>query len=418
MLAGALGDASSGAAALAKATERLARAAQADPGAQLSPLLTGGQQLEAGLDAAAARIGSPSDPVLDLTTPIPRDGDDTCPAGGVAPPDDDCVTVYQGVRALRDGLALVDHVVGQLLDHAEQIRAAGRQLSGDLETITSGANTAAQTAAQLYADLCQGDPVTLDAASCAQLKLVVDSASAAAGTAAEDLPIVGEVVAALKAIDQQVGAIDTAIDTALASTERLLAGVAALGRSVGRGTAGQPGLASAMAAVNAGLAQLADSLGQSQEQLASALTSVADGSGQLADGIDQAAKGAGKLADGSSQLADGAQAAAGGADQLAHGLGTLAEGSGSAASAGHDLASGATTLHEDGTAPAAAAVLDSSTDPALADAWLAAAGARSADALPYGPPVGWTGQAAYAFSIEQVDAPQSLWDRIRSLLDL
>ena len=417
-LATALGRASRGAAALAEATDGLAAAADADPARQLAPLLTGGQQIEAGLDTASARIGGPSDPVLDLIVPIPPDGDDICPAGGTAPPDDDCVTIYQGVRALRDGLAAVDRVVDAMLAQADTIRAAGAELAGDLQVIADGSAAAAEGAQQLYADLCQGDAPTLDAGSCAQLQLVVDNASAAAGTSLEDLPIVGEVVAALKALDAQASAIGRAVDTALASTERLLAGVGAIGPSVGRGTADQPGLASAMSALNAGLAQLSAELTRSQARLSDALDQVAEGNDDLALGIDAAASGADSLAQGSDQLADGAQDAAAGAGQLADGLGQVASGADSAASAGQDLATGAGQLQEDGTAPAAAAVLDASTDPALADAWLAAAGARSADALPYGPPSGWAGQAAYVFTIEQVDPPQSLWDRIRGLLAL
>ena len=112
-LAGALGQAATGAQDLADATAALARATSGSPADQVAPLISGGAQIEAGLLAAAGRIGGPSDPVLDITKPLPPDGNDVCPAGGTAPPDDDCATIYQGVRALRDGLKAVDDVVGE-----------------------------------------------------------------------------------------------------------------------------------------------------------------------------------------------------------------------------------------------------------------------------------------------------------------
>jgi putative membrane protein len=439
-LAGALGEAATGAQDLADATAALARATSGSPAGQLTPLITGGAQIEAGLLAAAARIGGPSDPVLDITAPLLPDGDEVCPAGGTAPPDDDCVTIYQGVRALRDGLKAVDEVVGKLEGRVDEARDAFAALVADLGSIKDDVTDAAQGAQELFDSLCVAVPPatapTLDPASCEEIQAVIDAAESALGTAGGALPDITDLLAAIAALEAQAKALSATLDYALASTEKLLLGVEAIGLAVGTGTPTQPGLATAMAALNAGLRQLSSQLTTSQAELNRALTSVADGSEALATGIGSAATGADALADGSGQLAEGAQGAAGGAealaagqeqlaegaqgaasgaDQLASGLSGLAGGADSAAAAGQDLAGGASALQQDGTAPAAQGVLDASTDAALAQAWLEATAARASDALPYGPPVGAEGNVAYVFDLAEVPAPRSFWERIRGM---
>jgi putative membrane protein len=439
-LAGALGQAASGAQDLADATAALARETSGSPAGQIAPLITGGAQIEAGLLTAAARIGGPSDPVLDITTPLLPDGDEVCPAGGTAPPDDDCATIYQGVRALRDGLKAVDEVVGKLEGRVDEARDAFAALVADLGSIKDDVTDAEQGAQELFDSLCLAVPpatdATLDPGSCAQIQAVIDAAGSALGTAGGALPDIKDLLAAIAALEAQAKALSATLDYALASTEKLLLGVEAVGLAVGEGTPTQPGLATAMAALNAGLRQLSAQLTASQAELTKALTSVAGGSAALATGIDGAAAGAAELAQGSEQLAQGAdgaasgaqelavgqqqlaegtRGAAAGADQLSTGLSGLAEGADSAAAAGQDLAGGASALQQDGTAPAAQGVLDASTDPALAQAWLEATAERASHALPYGPPDGAEGNVAYVFDLAEVPAPRSFWERIRAM---
>jgi putative membrane protein len=436
-LADALDRAVSGADDLAAATAALAAATRPSGVDYVAPLVSAGQQIEAGLVAAAARVGGPADPVLPLDPPLAPDGDDVCPPDGVAPPDDDCVTIYQGVRLLRDGLAAVNAVANAIEAAADRLHARIEGLHADLESIAGDVATAATGAAELQATLCQASPPALDAASCARLAEVADAASAALRTGAGAAPALAELVAVAEALAAQGRAIATGIDAALASTERLLTGVAALGEALGPGTPDQPGLAGAMAALNAGLVQLGASLADAQGQVAAALAELADGSAALAaglgssaagagalaagssalaEGTDRAATGAGSLASGADSLADGARGAATGADRLAAGAAGLAEGTSGAAAAGDQVAQGALALQQDGTAPATDAVLSTSTDPAEASAWLAAAEARAADALPYGPPEGAVGTVAYRFTLPEVPAPRSLWQRIRDML--
>jgi putative membrane protein len=432
-LAGALDRSAAGADALATALAELAAATGGTGQDPVAPLVSAGEQIEAGLIAATARVGSPADPVLSLTQPIPPDGDDTCPAGGVAPPDDDCITIYQGVRLLRDGLVALNAVADAIESRAEAADAALDALLADLASIRDDVTTAAEGASELLATLCTGPTPTLDPTSCAQLQEVADAAAAALATGAGALPTIEELEAAIEALKRQGLVIAAALDTALASTERLLAGVEALGVALGQGTASQPGLTAGMSALNDGLRQLSAALSASQAQLTAALAEVTTGSATLAAGLGIAASGADDLADGSESLASGADRAADGADQLADGAGALADGASGAAdgagqvadgtadvatgaqqsaTAGGDLATGAGQLRTEGTEPAAASVLAASDEPAEVAAWLAAADARAADALPYGPPAGGLGNVAYVFTLPEVAAPRSLWDRI------
>jgi putative membrane protein len=436
-LSGALDQAVTGADELARATAALAAAAGngQDP---VAALIRGGEQIEAGLVLATARVGGPSDPVLDLLKPLPPDGDDVCPPGGTAPPDDDCVTIYQGVRQIRDGLVLLNRIADAIDGQAAQAQQLLDDLVADLRAIQGDVQTAAQGAAELYADLCDPSAAVLDPEACARLQQVADAAADALATGTGSVPTLEDLIAAIQVLEKQSSVITAALKSALSSTQRLLDGVEALGIALGQGTPSQPGLTAAMTALNDGLRQLSAGLSDSQAKLARALAVVADGNATLAAGLGATADGAGELAQGSTSLADGAAAAASGAegladgadalaggargaasgaDQLAEGASGLAEGTQGAAAAGDEVATGALALQEEGTAPAAESVLDASTDPAEAQAWLAAADARAADALPYGPPEGATGNVAYLFTLEPVSAPLSLWERILAMFD-
>lgn len=441
-LSGALDQAVAGADELARSTAALAAATSPSGDDPVAPLITAGEQIESGLVLATARVGGPDNPVLDPLRPLPPDGDGTCPPGGTAPPDDDCVTIYQGVRVIRDSLVLLAKVADAIDARAAEAQRLLDALVADLTSIQEDVQAAADEAAALYADLCSppapGTP-TLDEASCQRLADVVASAEAALATGSGTRPTLAELIAAIALLEKQSSAITAAVTASLSSTQRLLDGVEALGVALGQGTASQPGLTAAMSALNGGLRQLSAGLSATQDQLAGALAEVArgnatlaaglgtaatgaaelsEGSTALASGTTAAASGAGDLADGAGTVAAGAGAAAVGADQLAGGAEGLADGSQGAAAAGAEVATGAARLQQDGTAPAAESVLDASTDPAEAEAWLAAADARAADALPYGAPEGALGTVAYVFTLEPVTAPLSLWGRIRAMLGL
>jgi putative membrane protein len=437
-LSGSLDEAASGADELARATAALAAAAGRPGDDPVAPLITGGEQVEAALEHAVARVGGPDDPVLDPGAPPAPDGDDVCPPGGTAPPDDDCVTLYQGLRLLRDALDGLSELAAATSAQADVAAELAAQLGEDIRSLGADTATAAQGSAGLLATLCDPAAPSLDRASCAVLAEVTRSSAAALATTGSSAGTLGRLTVAVEVLRRQGQAMTAASRAAATSAEELLVAVEQLGTALGQGTAQQPGLTTAMSRLNDGLRMLSTQLAESQEQLTEALAEVAGGNATLAAGLGRASDGAQVLAEGATDLAGGAAAAAAGAGELAGGAGTLATGAAGAAEgsrelaggtdslargtegaadAGASLSDGARTLQADGTAPAATAVLDSSIEPAEAQAWLEAADARAGDALPYGPPQGAVGTVAYLFTLAPVTAPLSLWERIRGFFD-
>lgn len=409
-LADGLGDAATAAEALRTATARLAEAAPADSAGAAAQLGEGADRLVAGLEVLVARLGSPGDPPL----PGPPDEPEGCTGPDPGPYDAACPTLLQGLRALRDGLADVDGLATAMATQAVAADEAARVVVAALGGIGSDAAAAAQGAAGLMAALCATPPV-LDPASCTQLSAVAAASGSAAAGAATATPDATALLTATGTLRAQAGLLRDATGPSVAAAERLLVAVAALSASAGRGSASQPGLLAGADALAAGLDELAAGLAAGAAGLRSGLASLASGAGLLAEGVVSAEDAADRVAEGSGALADGAARVAGGGEQLAEGATGLARGSERSASAGSALADGAARV-ADATAAAARTVLDASVEPALAEAWLAAAGARAADALPYGAPDGATGTAAYLFTIEEVAAPLGPWDRLRRLL--
>jgi hypothetical protein len=113
-----------------------------------------------------------------------------------------------------------------------------------------------------------------------------------------------------------------------------------------------------------------------------------------------------KAAAATDALALGSQVAVGGADDLstgtdglAVGLAELAAGSNVIAEGSQRLSGSAAQLQSQGTSQVLSQVIDSSKQPALADAYLTAASDRAGDASPYPPPTDAVARVAYVYSL-------------------
>ena len=134
--------------------------------------------------------------------------------------------------------------------------------------------------------------------------------------------------------------------------------------------------------------------------LAAGLTALSAGGGTLAAGAGQAATGAtalstglGALDAGAAQLSSGLDTAAVGSRRLATGLATARDGAAK-------VTDGTGRLHREGTAPLVVAGAATQHENALRYATLVALGEKGRDgALPYAPPSGATGSAAYSFTL-------------------
>ncbi len=195
----------------------------------------------------------------------------------------------------------------------------------------------------------------------------------------------------------------TGLGAALALLEQ---SVLDLSVALSSGDRSAPGLVEGLALLQHGLdtsAAAAQGLATGAEAATDGAAGLAGGADALAGGLDDAAAGAAALADGAGQLADGTSANVDGVTALAEGTSALAGGASQAATATGEVAAGVEALQSEGIDEVAAAVAAAVDEPALASAWLAATDARAADALPYGPPEGAVGHAAYRLTMASTE---------------
>ena len=128
--------------------------------------------------------------------------------------------------------------------------------------------------------------------------------------------------------------------------------------------------------------------------------SVYGGLTELEKALNKAAKATKELAAGSTAAAGGAEGLTAGTDELASGLSELAAGSEALVTGTDGLSQGAKQLQSEGTSTALNQVIDSSQQPAMADAYLKAASARASDASPYPPPADAIARVAYVYTLD------------------
>lgn len=417
-----LGEAATGADQLSTATDGLADGLrQLATGAQalstgLPQLSDGAEALLQGADKLADAVGSPADPPLPTPTPslplppspIPTpSGSPVFPTATTTatatPSPTTTPTLEQGMRAsIRGALLLRDQLV-ELNNNLFQISALLQQADSDL---------------------CSGAAP----AGCAQLQqartqLAVESARAyglAYGGNAlyEALELIGT------GVDQLSVALRSGSDQP--GKEGLVEGLAQLADGLSQSADGAAQLsqgadqasdgAGQLATGNSQLAQGLGAAAGGADQLADGGQKLAGGSRQLADGTTGLADGAGELADGAGRLADGADQLSFGTEQVSVALAQLASGAGEVSQGGAQLASGAAQLQSEGTQQVYDSVVDSSDEPAQATAYLKAADARVASALPYGAPEGAKGNAAYLMTMDPVTPGDTSPFQIAALL--
>ena len=334
---------------------------------QWADALAGLQQVLAGLGFAPD--GRPRDGICDLDV----DGD-----GRLDDPivDIDCVpTLVQSLRALAAAAGAAGTAAAQLPPLLAGVGTDLKSAAAGTAAAADQALAAAAGASDLYEQLC-ADPAALPADQCAGLAAVAAAASAAAADAQDAGGKIGGTAPALS----QAAVRAAGLAAGLPVLAGLLSATAEAAALVGDGlrgpTSDAPGLVG-------GLNLLRDGLQAAQR--------AAEG---LAGGAAAAAGSAQQLSAGSGAIAEGAGRAAVGAEGLLAG----SRGVGSGATA---LSEGARALQTQGTGPALRSIIDGSADAALAAAYLAAVDLRAADALPYGPPEGAIGHAAYAFEMPE-----------------
>lgn len=321
-------------------------------------------------DIGFAPDGRARDGVCDLDT----DGDGRLDTPVVDP---DCApTVVQALRLLDAGAEQAARIAAQVVPLLASATGSLAVASTDAAEAAAQAQAAATGARDLQDQAC-GSPPVLSQPQCDALAEVERSARSAA--------------AAATGSGQQIATAQADVAAAALRSAGLAAGLPLLSALLGL-------TADAAARVGDGLRSgdpAAPGLVEGLDALAAGLGSASGAAAQLAAGGAAAGSGADALAAGTRQLQAGLTQAADGADRLSGGADLLAGGA-------ETLAAGASQLQEQGTSAVLREVVESSKDPALAQAYLAATDARAADALPYGAPAGATGTARYVLDLPPV----------------
>ena len=367
-LSGGMGDLSSGLGAVATGLDALAATSGV-------PTIEAQIQTVAGaVSKIAAAVGSPSDPPLD-------------PDSSVTP------TLYQIAVASEAGAAMLDTQVsraaGALWVLIEQELPA---IIAELEALAAAAD---QAIADLQASIDSLCSVTPEPAECPALRAALDWLIQAREQVRQIAIVIGGYV------EQAIGAL-TDIAAAAVIGEKLVSamqamqtGLIAVNSALVSGSSSDPGVYEGLILIGDAVAKVSIAL----TQLATGATAAASGAQLLTGGAQQLATGSGALSAGSEQLAAGTEALAQGVGAAANGAAGLAAGSSAATAGSASIANGAVTLQTEGTSALYRQLVSASGEPAFAAAYLRATDQRLAAAMPFGPPEGAQGRAAYVSTL-------------------
>ncbi|MCH9816835.1 MAG: hypothetical protein K0U64_10385 [Actinomycetia bacterium] len=383
---------SQGATELAVGLEELARLLQLFSDDGLVALRDGAEEIEAGANELADAVGNPKNKPL----PLPP-----------APQDLKTATLYQVVDAATRGTELL---ATDLADLAAALAPLVTDVQGagtDSSAAAASAQASATTLANLYTALCSPPVAGVTPADCADL-LQAETDAAVAATTSNGVATDLATTASDLQIEQAKATAATVSAKGLAGILKLArTGVAEVAKALRSGSRkpGQEGIVEALEILVTGLdaaITAASQLTAGAQDASKGSVVLADGATALSDGLGTMEDGAVELANISKLVAEGAVLAAFGTAEVAAALELLATGLQGAAAGSAELAQGAGLLQSEGTAALLQTIIESSAEPAQAVAYLNATNKRAATALPYGPPEGAVGSAAYIMTMEAV----------------
>lgn len=377
-------------------------------------LITGAEKLRAGAIALSRAVGSPDDKPLPnpspsiptAPTPIPTPSGTPIfptPSPTPSPTPTKLPTLIQAVEAATSGARSLAKQTVILNNNLVDVFDALGVAYGDAATLDSEAASAQASLDTLYDDLCV--PPTIPAPQCTQLEQALTETTSVATQSKALTASLLEILQdqgkeSVRAYLIAEGANELADALAL-----ITKGLKAVSLGLSTGTNNPPGLVEGIEGLIAGLEQSDSAVQQLDSGAGSAVTGaeqLTGGTDQFASELGKAATGAGQLSQATAALAEGTNALAFGSAEVGTALETLALGADQAANGSAELATGADLLQRKGTAKVFNAVVKSSEQPALAEAYLKASSDRAGTALPYGLPEGASGSVAYVMTMAPV----------------
>lgn len=380
----------------------------------LPQLRDGAQLIEDATNQLADAVGSDHDPPFPLPSPtlpplptaIPTpSGIPTFPTPSITSTLNP--TLYQSTDAAVQGTTILRNQLVKLNNNLLPILAVVAKSAGDSNSAATQATAAATLLDPLIASLCTPPLNPPTPAECAEMTAARVAASTAASTSADvAVALDGATVNLAK---ENVRAFLTAAgsNVLLALLEEIRKGVDGVGKGL-RSESHEPGdqgIVEGLEELVEGLdlaIEAAKILEESAQAIGEGTSELASGAGDLSDGLDQTGQGAAELSAASKLVAEGAALAAFGTVEVAKALAALTAGLDQSVEGSAGMADGAGQLQSQGTEQLLETVIASSTQPAEAVAYLAAVDKRAATALPYGPPEGATGSAAYILTMQPV----------------
>lgn len=316
--------------------------------------------MSSGVQQLAALVGSPDDPV---------------------PPGGEPTTLYQLATAAEAGAASLDNEVTRAITRISAVAVAQIEAAiAKLQDLQATLETAVADAEAAYAEICE---VTSPPAGCQSLRKLLDIVELGVTQIDRLITEIEKVGATTAEVLEQLGLISVAGQQLASAMQAMQTGLAKVNTALVGGSPGTPG-------ISEGLILLANGVGQ----LTIALT-------QASTGTQGAAIGAEQLATGSEQLAQGIGDAASGSATLTTGLAAAEQ-------AAATLSTGAKALSTQGTSEIYQQVVTASREPALAASYLQATELRITEAMPYGAPTGASGRAAYLYTMTAAPTSQNV----------
>ena len=295
----------------------------------------------------------------------------------------------------------------------ESLAAGLTTLSGGLDQLAGSKGLpAAVTAAGQLADAVNAIVAGVGAAGDGPIpipppdpkKITLVQASRAAQKSAQALKLA--TASAATDADDAVTAIDTAL-AALCVPVTNPAGCTALATAKVKATSAKAkslGIAALLgeldnlllAKITAGLIQVSEGL----KSLSTASPGVYEGLELLQAKLGEAATATAALAEGADSATTGSEQLVGYTDELAVGLGKLTAGSDKILAGNEGLAKGASELQSQGTQTILDGVVTSSSQPALASAYLTAASKKAGASAPFPAPEGATSRVAFVYALD------------------
>jgi X-X-X-Leu-X-X-Gly heptad repeat protein len=354
------------------------------------------QQIEEDTNQLADQVGSADNKPLPLppTREVPKNA-----------------TLYQVVDVATRGTALL---AADLADLAAALAPLVSDIQGSGTDATSAANDAELSVTglqDLQAQICKAGAIVVTQAQCDQLAKAIMEAASASTTGTKVAANLAKTATALNTEQLKATAAELSAKGLVASLDQARDRVAEVSKALRSGSIkpGQMGIAEALDVLVASLdsaIKAAQALSAGAQQASNASIKLAEGIAELSSGLATMENGAAELASISKLVAEGAILAAFGTGEVAAALALLTDGLQKSATASTDLADGASLLQSEGTQELLETVITSSAQPAQAVAYLDAANKRAATALPYSPPEGATGSAAYIMTMSAV-APEN-----------